>query len=55
MNSIAFIDTEIDPKSLRILDMGGIKSDGSLFHKTSLLEFIAFLKGVDFVAGHNIR
>lgn len=54
MNSIAFIDTEIDPKSLRILDMGGIKSDGSLFHKTSLLEFIAFLKGVDFVAGHNI-
>ncbi len=54
MKSIVFIDTEIEPKSLRILDIGGIKSDGSSFHKTSPLDFIQFLKGVKFIAGHNV-
>lgn len=54
MNSIAFIDTEIDPKSLRILDIGSIKSDGNSFHKNSLSEFAQFLNGIEFVCGHNI-
>jgi ATP-dependent DNA helicase RecQ len=54
MNSIAFIDTEIEPKSRVILDMGSVKDDGSSFHKTSLLEFIKFLNGTQFICGHNI-
>lgn len=29
MNSIAFVDTEIEPKSRRILDIGSVKDDGS--------------------------
>lgn len=54
MNSIAFIDTEINPKSEEVLDIGGIKADGSSFHKASLDEFGRFLDGVQFVGGHNI-
>ena len=54
MNSIAFIDTEIEPKSQRFLDIGGIKNNGSHFHKPSLAEFAQFLNGVQFICGHNI-
>jgi ATP-dependent DNA helicase RecQ len=54
MNSIAFIDTEIEPKSRRILDIGSVKDDGSSFHKASLDEFIRFLNGTQFICGHNI-
>ena len=54
MNSIAFIDTEIDPKNRKILDIGSIKSDGSRFHKNSIAEFTQFLNGTQFICGHNI-
>lgn len=54
MNSIAFIDTEIEPKSRKILDIGSVKGDGSSFHKTSVAEFIQFLNGTKFICGHNI-
>jgi len=54
MNPIAFIDTEIEPKSQKILDIGSIKDDGSSFHKTSLTEFIHFLNGTQYICGHNI-
>lgn len=54
MNSIAFIDTEIDPRSQKIIDIGGINDDGSTFHNSSVAEFIQFLKGTHFVCGHNI-
>ena len=54
MNSIAFIDTEIDPRSFKILDIGSVRSDGSTFHKASVPEFIQFLVGTGFVCGHNV-
>ena len=54
MNSIAFIDTEIEPKSRKILDIGSVKSDGSSFHKSSIAEFIQFVNGTKFICGHNI-
>ncbi len=54
MNSIAFIDTEIEPNSRKILDIGSIRSDGSSFHKSSVSEFIRFLNGTQFICGHNI-
>ncbi len=52
--SIVFIDTEIEPNNKRILDIGSVKNNGSLFHKPSLPEFIKFVKGSQFVCGHNI-
>ncbi|MDR2235302.1 MAG: RecQ family ATP-dependent DNA helicase [Chryseobacterium sp.] len=52
--SIAFIDTEIEPKNLKILDIGGIKNDGNIFHKNSVTDFIRFLSNTEFICGHNI-
>lgn len=54
MKPIAFIDTEIEPKSRKLLDLGAVKGDGQPFHKNTLTDFTAFLHGCEFVAGHNI-
>ena len=54
MSLIAFIDTEIEPKSRKILDIGSVKENGSSFHKASLSEFVQFLNGTQFICGHNI-
>ncbi len=54
MDSIAFIDTEIEPKSNKILDLGSIRDNGSQFHSNSITDFINFLSGTQFVCGHNI-
>ncbi len=51
---IAFIDTEIEPKSRQILDIGGIRNDGRKFHDKSSENFVWFLRGIRFVCGHNI-
>lgn len=54
MPAISFIDTEIDPNSLKVLDIGAVKDDGSLYHQPSIQGLVQFLQGVDFVCGHNI-
>ena len=54
MPPIAFIDTEIDPRSHKILDLGGIRDGGETFHSASIRDFTAFLKGARFICGHNI-
>jgi len=54
MNSIAFIDTEIEPKSRKILDIGSVKDNGHPFHSPSVADFITFLRGTEFICGHNI-
>jgi len=54
MNSIAFIDTEIEPKGKKILDMGAIRDNGNIFHSNSISDFTNFLKGTKFISGHNI-
>lgn len=51
---ITFIDTEIESVRGKILDIGAIKEDGNHFHKASLGEFTQFLKGSEYVCGHNI-
>ena len=53
MNSIAFVDTEIEPESKKILDIGCVKDNGSTFHKNSISEFIRFINGIQFICGHN--
>ncbi len=54
MNTIAFVDTEIDPVSHKILDIGSIRNDGGTFHRASVTEFIRFLTGTEYACGHNI-
>ncbi len=54
LNTIAFIDTEIDPKSGRILDIGCITNNENTFHSSSVVGFTEFLKDAKFICGHNI-
>ena len=54
MKSIAFIDTEIDPKSQKILDIGSFRDSGISFHSNSIAAVIEFLQGADYICGHNI-
>jgi len=54
MPTIAFIDTEINPKTGEILDLGAILDNGKDFHKNSLSEFHKFIEEADFICGHNI-
>ena len=54
MKSIAFIDLEVQPHKGTILDIGGIKDTGSIFHSKSLVGFEAFLKDCNYLCGHNV-
>ncbi|MDP9079129.1 MAG: RecQ family ATP-dependent DNA helicase [Bacteroidota bacterium] len=54
MNAIAFIDTEIEPRSGKILDIGSVKENGNVFHKGSVTAFVEFIKDTRFVCGHNV-
>jgi len=54
MKPIVFFDTEIDPGSKKILDIGGLKSNGAIFHSKSIKDFVDFLDNTDFICGHNI-
>lgn len=54
MNTIAFFDIETSPESGTIVDIGCIRSDEARFHKNSTTEFIQFIKGSEFICGHNI-
>lgn len=54
MPRIAFIDTETDLSGKKVLDIGGIRSDGVTFHGASISSFVDFLHGSDFACGHNI-
>ncbi|MBS4007313.1 MAG: hypothetical protein KGZ45_02635 [Clostridium sp.] len=54
MKSIAYIDLEVHPKNSAILDMGGINGAGAVFHSKSIAAFANFLRGADYLCGHNI-
>ena len=54
MKEIVFFDTEIEPKSGKILDIGAVKSDGSQLHTARQADFAAFVRDCAFVCGHNI-
>ncbi len=54
MDNIAFIDTEVDIKSKKLLDAGGITINSSQIHSNSVEKLYAFIKGKDYLCGHNI-
>ena len=54
MKPITFFDIEVDPKSQKILDIGSVKSDDSIFHSNSIKDFENFLSGSEFICGHNV-
>ncbi len=54
MRKIVFIDTEVDIDSGRVGDFGAVDSDESQLHTSSESYFAEFIKGNEFICGHNI-
>jgi ATP-dependent DNA helicase RecQ len=54
MSLIVFFDLEINPEKKKITDIGAIRSDDHTFHKNDPNDFFSFIKGADFLCGHNI-
>ena len=54
MKEITFFDTEIDSFTHKIVDIGGVKSNGGQFHSGSVGAFETFVDGAEFLCGHNI-
>lgn len=50
----AFVDVEVGVKDKKIHDIGAIRWDGAVFHSASKRDLQGFLKGVNYVCGHNI-
>lgn len=51
---IIYFDTEINPKTKKILSYGAISSDESKLHTKSFKDFADFIKDADILCGHNI-
>ena len=54
MEVISFIDTEVEPRHGKVLDIGGFRSDGREYHGRSIRDFANFLDGTNYLCGHNI-
>ena len=54
MLPIVFIDSEINPETGEILDLGAITDNEATFHENSLPKFYKFIENADFICGHNI-
>ena len=54
MKDIVFFDTEIDPQSGKVLDIGAVKDGGERLHDSSAAKFAAFSKNTRYFCGHNI-
>lgn len=54
MKPVTFIDLEVHPRDGAILDFGAVKDSGGIFHSKSKSGFIEFLRGSEYIAGHNI-
>ncbi len=50
----AFVDVEVGLKDHKIHDIGALRWDRAIFHSANKRELMDFLKGVDFICGHNI-
>lgn len=54
MNQITFIDIEVGSNDKKIFDIGAVKPDGSSFHSASFAGLSDYVKGTDYICGHNI-
>jgi ATP-dependent DNA helicase RecQ len=59
MSSIAFFDLEVSgqgggQENGKVLDVGCIRSDEAIYHQRSVNKLLVFIKGMDFLCGHNV-
>jgi ATP-dependent DNA helicase RecQ len=53
MKPIIFFDTEVDPSSGKVLDIGACQESGREFHSRDESAFMDFIRGTEFLVGHN--
>ncbi|MCM8871660.1 MAG: RecQ family ATP-dependent DNA helicase [Paludibacteraceae bacterium] len=51
---VVFIDTEVNPNTLKVADYGAVRDDGAVLHTHVKADFEAFVSRCDVVCGHNI-
>lgn len=51
---IVFLDIEAGIDDHRVHDIGAVRSDGATLHTASRSELLEFLRGADYVCGHNV-
>ena len=51
---IAFIDTEVNPRTKKVDDYGAVRDDGAILHTHAHALFDSFVSKCDTVCGHNI-
>lgn len=49
-----FVDVEIGLQDHKIHDIGALRFDGAIFHQADREELVDFLRGSDYLCGHNI-
>ena len=54
MKPIVFFDSEINPESKSILDIGAVDIDGKKFHNARIADFTTFMSKYAYIGGHNI-
>ena len=54
MKKTIFVDTEVDVKSKKIVDIGAITTNKVQFHSTSITKFFDLINQNEYVCGHNI-
>src|SRR5690554_1526858 len=54
MKDIVFIDAEVDVKSKKIVDIGGVTDSGLKLHSSSVAKFFDFIDQKKYICGHNI-
>lgn len=50
----AVVDAEVGIKDQKVHDIGALRFDGAYYHNSSKEDLVRFLKGIDYVCGHNI-
>ena len=54
MKKIFFFDTEVQPKSGKVLDIGGVDVAGHTFHSNAIPELLEIFSQQEYICGHNI-
>ena len=54
MKNLVFVDIEVDIDTKKILDIGSVSNKGQQFHSSSTSDFLDYIKGVEYICGHNI-
>ena len=51
---IVFWDVEASAKTRQIKDIGAVDNTGAVFHDANIAQFVGFVRGADYICGHNI-